>query len=130
MPPRGRPPSLIIGRQEARMISRGGSFIFAGAGMLAAFPALAQSASDFGPRYGYGPMWGGWGWFPGMVLGPLMMLIIIGVTVALVVWLVRGFGHVEHPRHSRAALDILEQRFARGEIDKAEFEDKRKLLQS
>lgn len=28
----------------------------------------------------------------------------------------------------RAAFDILEERFARGEIDKAEFEEKRKLL--
>ena len=29
---------------------------------------------------------------------------------------------------SEAALDLLEERFARGEIDKAEFEEKRKLL--
>jgi uncharacterized membrane protein len=28
----------------------------------------------------------------------------------------------------RAALDILEERFARGESDKAEFEEKRKPL--
>ena len=107
----------------------------AGAIALSALPAWAQTAQDFGPRYGYGPMWGGWGmggwgWFPGMILGPLMMLIIVGGAVALALWLTRGFGRVEPYGHSRAALDILEQRFARGEIDKAEFEDKRKLLRS
>jgi len=112
------------------MITRVRLLVLAGAMTLAPFPALAQSASDFGPRYGYGPMWGGWGWFPGMIFGPLMMLIVVGGTVALVVWLLRGFGPVEPRGRSRAALDILEQRFARGEIDKTEFEDKRKLLGS
>lgn len=104
----------------------------AGAGALSAVPAWAQTASEFGPRYGYGPMWGGWGWgwFPGMIVGPLMMLIIFGVAVAFALWLTRGFGRAGPYGRSHAALDILEQRFARGEIDKAEFEDKRKLLRS
>ena len=116
------------------MIARIQRLALAGVFALSALPAWAQAAQDFGPRYGYGPMWGpmwgGWGWFPGMILGPLMMLIIVGGAVALVVWLARGFGHAQPYGHSRAARDILEQRFARGEIDKAEFEDKRKLLRS
>lgn len=111
------------------MMARVRSFICAGALTLATSPGWAQTA-DFGPRYGYGPMWGAWGWFPGMVFGPLLMLLIVGGTAAFVVWLVRGFGSIEHRSHGRAALDILEQRFVRGEIDKAEFEDKRKLLRS
>jgi putative membrane protein len=114
------------------MMARIRSFVLAGALTLATSPVWAQTAPDFGPRYGYGPMWGGWGWgwFPGMVFGPLLMLIIFGGTAAFVVWLVRGFGSVGHRGHGHAALDILEQRFARGEIDKVEFEDKRKLLRS
>lgn len=114
------------------MIKRGRSLAIAGVIVLAPLSALAQTATENVPRYGYGPMmWGGWGWFPGMMIGPLMMLIVIGGTVALIVWLLRGVVRIEHHgHHSRAALDILEQRFARGEIDKTEFEDKRKVLRS
>jgi uncharacterized membrane protein len=32
------------------------------------------------------------------------------------------------PRRRHTARDILEERFARGEIDKGEFDEKRKLL--
>jgi putative membrane protein len=76
-------------------------------------------------------MWnGGWhGWF----FGPIMMIVIIAVAVVVVVLLVRllgGPGHT-HPRHqppARTPLDILKERFARGEIDKEEFEERRRIL--
>jgi len=78
-------------------------------------------------------MWGGWhGWF----MGPIMMIVFIGFVVALVVLLVKwlggsGHGHSAQP-HSPLAqtpLDILKERFAKGEIDKNEFEEKRKMLE-
>ena len=130
------------------------SLVFA----VAALPALAQQQGQAAPSvpaapYGYGQMmWGGQGWggHPFMVVGPVFLLLfvllaIIGMMV-IFVWLVRwatrgypfyghGFHHVHGgcpccggPGHGRAALDILDERFAKGEIDKAEFEEKRKLL--
>ncbi len=76
-------------------------------------------------------MWGhGWG---GMIFGPLMMIAFIALTVAVVVlvvrWLGGGVGGPAQGPKPKAALEILEERFARGEIDKDEFEDRRRALQ-
>jgi putative membrane protein len=125
------------------------SLVFA----VAALPALAQQQGQAAPNvpvapYGYGHMM--WGWHPFTVVAPIfvlffVLLAIIGIMV-IFVWLVRWathgypfYGHGSHHGHGgcpccgghgrgRAALDILDERFAKGEIDKAEFEEKRKLL--
>ena len=120
-------------------------FVVSGAIALAALPALAQQTpgpGDWRSMHGYGHMWGGgWGWHPGIVLGPFILLLALIGVVAMILWLVRWqlhsghhhwYGHAGCPHcghgRGRAALDILEERFARGEIDKAEFEERRKLL--
>jgi len=75
--------------------------------------------------YGYGHMMGG-GW----ILGPVMMILFIAVIVAVVVLVLRWFGGTGGAGgRPKAALDILEERFARGEIDKDEFEARRQALQ-
>jgi len=97
-------------------------------GMLCSVPAFAQQSQ--GP--GYGPhMWdGGWhGWF----FGPFMMIGFVAIVVVVVVMLVRWLGGVGHAGGTDAApnntaLNILKERFARGEIDKAEFEERRRVL--
>jgi putative membrane protein len=67
-------------------------------------------------------------WY-GAVLGPFMMLIVIGLIVLAVAYLLRTFG-----RNSATAaepispLDILKERFARGEIDRAEYESRKQAL--
>lgn len=109
------------------------AFAAAGAFVLGALPALAQQAtgnaapgSDYG-YYRHMHMWGGGGFF----FHPLLSLLILVAIVALIArafgWHRRGY---YRGRMGGGALDILEERFARGEIDKAEFEEKRKLLRS
>jgi len=98
-------------------------------------PAWAQAPSD-AERYGWGPHMMGWGggWYA-MIFGPFFMILFLAVLVAVVAILVRWLGgpwHGAMPPHQfppvRTPLDILKERFARGEIDKAEFEDRRRVL--
>lgn len=97
-------------------------------------PAWGQTppAAD---SYGYGPGMMGWGGGYGMFFGPLFMILILAVVVAAIVIVLQGRGGSwlgGQPPHSlppgRAPLDILKERFASGEIDKAEFEDRRRVL--
>ncbi len=67
----------------------------------------------------------GWGYF---VLGPLMWIAFFGVVTVLVVLAIRGLGVRSLMPPWKTPLDILQERFARGEIDKEEFEERRRLL--
>lgn len=66
-------------------------------------------------------------WY-GMVFGPVIMIAIIVLTVVIIAWLLRALGLGWQPGERKSALDILRERFARGEIDSAEYEERRKLL--
>lgn len=96
----------------------------------------AQAPSDTERYYGWGPHMMGWGggWYA-MIFGPLFMILFLAVLIAVAVILVRwldGPWQGAMPPHQfppvRTPLDILKERFARGEIDKAEFEDRRRVL--
>ena len=94
---------------------------------LAATGAQAQQSIEpwLGPGYWGGP-WHGW------FMGPLMMLVFLTIVVAVLVLIVRWLAKSNPAREAPGQdmpLRILEQRFARGEIDKAEFEERRKILQ-
>lgn len=77
-------------------------------------------------------MWGydGFG-FGGGGMG-IGMLLFWGLIIVAVVLLARGFGGRSggnEPRlREKTALDILGERYARGEIGKAEFEEKKRDL--
>lgn len=75
----------------------------------------------------FGLGWGGMGW--GMLL--FWALLVVAVVV-LVRWLTATGSSSPDPPHNApgpSALDILAQRYARGEIDRDEFEQKRRDLE-
>ncbi|MGA7800338.1 MAG: SHOCT domain-containing protein [Gammaproteobacteria bacterium] len=76
--------------------------------------------------YGMGYGMGGFGWIFMILVG---LLLIAGIA-AVVKWVF--FPPAAHPygsgRNGQSALHILEERYARGEIDKEEFEERRQYL--
>lgn len=79
-------------------------------------------------------MWGhmgdyGWGW-GGMGIG---MLLFWGILIAFVVLLIRlsaGSGAFGGRSREKSALDLLKERYARGEIGREEFEQKKRDIES
>ena len=92
--------------------------------------ALAQQR-DYGGWGMMGPgMMGNWGmgWF-GMIFMMIFWVLVIVALVFLIKWLIQtsSGGKTAEQKDSRAA-EILKERYAQGEIDKAEFESKKKDL--
>jgi putative membrane protein len=77
----------------------------------------------------YGWDYVGFHWI-GMFLGPVFLLVFIAVAAWVVasVFQATGFGNAPAERTS-SALDILKERLAKGEINKDEYEEKRKLIE-
>jgi putative membrane protein len=67
--------------------------------------------------YGWGMM--GLGWFVGL----LLLILVIWLLVRL---FTLGYPSHHTHHHDKTPLDILKERYAKGEIDKQEFEDRKK----
>lgn len=74
--------------------------------------------------YDWGPGWGG------MFFGPLVMIALIVLSVVAIVAVIRWFtGERSSPQSgSRTPREILDERFAKGEIDREDYEARRKAL--
>ena len=85
---------------------------------------------------GYGPHWGLGGYGFGLIHMIFWVVVLIALVVA-VVWLVRSMmaggpaagSHPPPPPRRSPGLDALEERYARGEINREEYlEKKRDIL--
>ena len=71
--------------------------------------------------------WYGFGW-GGMIFGGLMMLLFWGGLITLFIWLVRSLitkeNHPQAPHQNggASAREILDRRYARGEISREDYE--------
>lgn len=70
---------------------------------------------------------GGWGWGAWLMMG-VFMIAFWGLAAWVAVTLIRGAPRPHRPEHS--AEEILAERFARGEIDQAEYTQRRDTLHS
>ena len=71
--------------------------------------------------FGEGFSW--WSW-----LGGLWMLIFGGGLIALIVWGITRLTRQDSIKVKNDALDLAKERYARGEIDKQQFEQIKKDL--
>jgi len=71
--------------------------------------------------------WGDYGW--GMGFGWLFMVIFWILIILGIVYLVKVIVGSEKRTIGETALDILKKRYAKGEISKEEFEEKKKAIE-
>lgn len=66
-----------------------------------------------------------WGWG-----GGLMMIVWVVLIAAVIYWLIRAANRNGNQPTSQpeSAMDILKKRYARGEISKEDFEERKKDL--
>ena len=92
--------------------------------VVTTMPAWAQSDGRRGSYWH-----NDWGWGH-MIFGSVMMFVFLGGFILLIVLLVRwtGTGGGSGPQQRSTPRTILDKRFAKGEIDKKEYDERKKTL--
>lgn len=90
------------------------------------------NSSGYNNDYNYGPnsfsaMMGGLGWGYG-VFSWIFMAFFWVLIIAVIILLARRIAGVRHYDGQRNSLDILKERYAKGEITKEEFKSMKKEL--
>lgn len=97
---------------------------------LTFFPEMAFAACGYG-YYGYWPYrWPLWGMMPwgGMIMGFFWIVLLVG----LIYFILRAVGNrhsFQEGPHRENPLEILKKRYARGEINREEYERMKKDLE-
>jgi len=97
--------------------------------LLLSEPLVASAQA--GPPGGYWDWPGPWhmsGWGFWWIFPALMMVLMLAACFFLMSRMMLGHGHGHFGETTDSALRILSERFARGEISKEEFEEKRSVL--
>lgn len=82
-------------------------------------------------HYGSGMDWGnGWGWMLAMAIGTLLVIVVVVVLVIVLIGRMNASSgsstaNQEQTNSPKAVLDL---RYARGEIDTAEYEERSRNL--
>lgn len=84
----------------------------------------------YGGNYGW--MHGGGSWL-GFGLHSLIWILVIVAIVTVIIWAVRNSSrsapHTRHEKTRPTALEILDERYARGEIDREEYQARKADLE-
>jgi putative membrane protein len=72
--------------------------------------------------------WGGFGLGWMYLIAPIFMILFWSAIILLIIWLYKQITGTKDVAQGESALEILKKRYAKGEIDKKEFEEKKKDL--